>query len=114
MTTFGGQDKGQRCADATGSTRNNRNAVFQSQHPTSVTVTSRCIRSQTNETMPDQTEHEKEENLVETPHHEHSAHNLPEAADSNATLEGYYSINKTPPPEEVIEEVDEHRKKTGN
>ena len=62
--------------------------------------------------MPDQEEHEKPENLVESPHlAEHTARTLQEAADSNATLEGYYAINETPPPEEVREEVDKERKR---
>ncbi|MBV9303937.1 MAG: hypothetical protein JOY62_14720 [Acidobacteriaceae bacterium] len=62
--------------------------------------------------MPKQEEHEKPENMVESPHlAEHTARSLEEAADSNATLEGYYAINETPPPEEVREEVDKERKK---
>jgi hypothetical protein len=62
--------------------------------------------------MPKQEEHEKPENLVESPHEaEHAAHSLENAADSNATLEGYYSINETEPPEEVREEVDKEREK---
>ena len=63
--------------------------------------------------MPKQEEHEKPENLVESPHEaEHTARTLEEAADSNETLEGYYSINEIPPPEEVREEVDrEEREK---
>ena len=62
--------------------------------------------------MPKQEEHEKPEDMVESPHlAEHTARSLQEAADSNATLEGYYSINEAPPPEEVREEVDNERKK---
>jgi hypothetical protein len=62
--------------------------------------------------MPRQEEHDKPENLVETPHEaEHAARSLEEAADSNVTLEGYYSINETEPPEEVREQVDKEREK---
>jgi hypothetical protein len=62
--------------------------------------------------MPKQEEHEKPENLVESPHEaEHTAQSLEDAADSNATLEGYYSINETKPPEEVREQVDKERGK---
>ena len=44
--------------------------------------------------MPPQEEHEKIENLVDSPHQaEHTARSLQEAADSNATLEGFESIN---------------------
>jgi hypothetical protein len=62
--------------------------------------------------MPKQEEHEKPENLVESPHEaEHAARSLQDAADSNETLEGYYSINETAPPEEVREQVDKERGK---
>jgi hypothetical protein len=36
---------------------------------------------------------------------------LEDAADSNETLEGYYSINETEPPEEVRKQVDKGRGK---
>jgi hypothetical protein len=62
--------------------------------------------------MPRQEEHEKPEKLVESPHEaEHAARSLEDAADSNETLEGYYSINETEPPEEVREQVDKERGK---
>ena len=62
--------------------------------------------------MPKQEEHEKPENLVESPlEAEHTARTLEDAADSNATLEGYYSINETEPPEEVREQIDKEREK---
>ncbi len=62
--------------------------------------------------MPNQEEHEKPENLVESPGEaEHTARTLEDAADSNATLEGYYSINETKPPPEVREQVDQERHK---
>ena len=62
--------------------------------------------------MPKQEEHDKPENLVESPGEaEQTARTLEDAADSNATLEGYYSINETEPPEEVREQVDKERKK---
>lgn len=54
--------------------------------------------------MPPQEEHEKPENLVEAPGEaERAARSLQDAADSNATLEGYYSINETKAPEKEIE-----------
>jgi hypothetical protein len=54
-----------------------------------------------------QEEHDRPENLVEAPHEaEQAAHSLQEAADSNASLEGYYSMNEEKPPEEVEEQVD--------
>ena len=57
--------------------------------------------------MPKQEEHEKPENLVESPGEaQKAARSLQEAADSNATLEGYFSINETEPPEEVREQID--------
>ena len=63
--------------------------------------------------MPKQEEHEKPENLVEESPQvaEEAARSLEDAADSHGTLEGYYSINETAPPEEVREEVDAERKK---
>lgn len=62
--------------------------------------------------MPTQKEHDEPENLVESPGEaELTARTLEEAADSNATLEGYYSINETEPPEEVREQVDKERHK---
>ena len=60
--------------------------------------------------MPKQEEHDKPENLVESPGEaERTARTLEDAADSNATLEGYYSINETKPPPEVREQVDKER-----
>ena len=60
--------------------------------------------------MPKQEEHDKPENLVESPGEaERTARTLEDAADSNATLEGYYSINETKPPPEVREQVDNER-----
>ena len=62
--------------------------------------------------MPKQEEHEKPENLVESPGEaEKTARSLQEAVDANGTLEGYYSINNEEPPEEVREEVDKERTK---
>ena len=55
--------------------------------------------------MPSQEEHDKPENLVESAHEaEHSARSLEDAADSNATLQGYYAMNNVKPPEEVEKE----------
>ena len=61
--------------------------------------------------MPPQ-EHEKIENLVESPHQaEHEARSLEDAADSNATLQGYYAMNNKKPPKEVEEQIDKDREK---
>ncbi len=55
--------------------------------------------------MPSQEEHDKPENLVESPHQKtHPAESLEEAADSNATLQGYYAMNNLRPPEEPTAE----------
>jgi len=62
--------------------------------------------------MPKQEEHERPENRVESPNEaEQAARSLEDAADSNETLEGYYSINETEPPEEVRKQVDKGRGK---
>lgn len=62
--------------------------------------------------MPPQEEHEKIENLVDSPHQaEHTARSLEDAADSNDTLEGYYAINDEKPPKEVEEQIDKERKR---
>lgn len=61
--------------------------------------------------MPKQEEHDKPENLVDPEGAEHAARSLQEAADSNATLQGYYAVNEMPPPEEVREQVDSEDKK---
>ena len=63
--------------------------------------------------MPKQEEHEKPEDMVEESAAlaEQAARSLQEAADSNETLQGYYSMNKSPAPPEVVEEADAERKK---
>jgi len=44
--------------------------------------------------MQGQKEHDKPENLVESPHQaEHEARSLEDAVDSHATLEGYFAMN---------------------
>lgn len=44
--------------------------------------------------MPSQEEHDKPENLVESPHRkEHAARSLEDEVDSNATLQGYFAMN---------------------
>jgi hypothetical protein len=61
--------------------------------------------------MPKQEEHDRIENLVDAPHQaEHTAHTLQDAADSNATLEGYYAVNELKAPEEEIEREEKERK----
>ena len=58
--------------------------------------------------MPEQEEHEKPENLVESPHQaERSARSLQEMVDSNATLEGYYAMNNVKNPDEIAKEAEE-------
>ncbi len=58
--------------------------------------------------MPQQEEHDKPENLVDAPHQaEHTARSLQDAADSNATLEGYYAVNDVKPDREAEEQMDE-------
>jgi tRNA uridine 5-carbamoylmethylation protein Kti12 len=56
--------------------------------------------------MPRQEEHDDPKNLVDAPHEaEHSARSLQEAADSNATLQGYAAMNKADASEEIKEEA---------
>ncbi len=56
--------------------------------------------------MPRQEEHDKPENLVDAPHEaEHSARSLQDAADSNATLQGYAAMNKADASEEMKQEA---------
>ena len=65
--------------------------------------------------MPTQEEHDKPENLVESPNQkEHSARSLEDAADSNATLQGYYAMNNVKPPKDLEKEVVETREKPDN
>jgi hypothetical protein len=53
--------------------------------------------------------HDRPENLVDAPHEaEDSAGSLEEAADSNASLEGYYAMNEEKPPEEVAKNLEKH------
>ena len=62
--------------------------------------------------MPPQEQHEQLENLVESPHPaEHTARSLQEAADSNATLQGFESINNERFSEELEREAREDHPK---
>lgn len=67
--------------------------------------------------MPAQEEHEKPENLVESPGKKtHSARTLEEAAASNETLQGFYAMNQVENPGELEREAaeepqDENREK---
>lgn len=62
--------------------------------------------------MPTQDEHDKPENLVESPHEaEHAARSLEDEVDSNATLQGYYAMNNARPSKELEKEATEDRKK---
>ena len=55
--------------------------------------------------MPDQEEHENPQNMVEKSQEleREAARSLADAADSHATLEGYYSMNEIKPPAGEIE-----------
>jgi hypothetical protein len=58
--------------------------------------------------MPDQEEHEKIENMVESPHQKvRPARSLEDEVDSNATLEGFYAMNNIKPDEELEKEARE-------
>ena len=63
--------------------------------------------------MPSQEEHEKPENLVESPHQaEHEAHSLEDAVDSDGTLQGYYAMNNIKmPPAELEKELSEEEQR---
>ena len=62
--------------------------------------------------MPQQEEHDKPENLVESSQdlEKRAARTLEDAVDSNATLEGYYAMNDATEPEE-LEEPEKKRSK---
>jgi hypothetical protein len=65
--------------------------------------------------MPRQEEHDKPENLVESPHEaEQAARSLEDAVDSHASLQGYYAMNNIKPSEEVEKQAAEDRKKPEN
>jgi hypothetical protein len=58
--------------------------------------------------MPSQEEHDKPENLVESPGKKtHSARSLEEAVDSNSTLEGFYAMNDVKDSAELEKEAAE-------
>ncbi len=60
--------------------------------------------------MPDQSEHEKPENLVEAPGEaEQAARSLQDAADSHATLQGFFAINNERPPDTASPGNDEDK-----
>lgn len=62
--------------------------------------------------MPRQEEHEKPENLVESPGEaEQAARSLQDAADSHGTLQGYFAVNDVKDSEELEEEAEQDRKK---
>ena len=62
--------------------------------------------------MPRQEEHEKPENLVESPGEaEQAARSLQDAADSHGTLEGYFAVNDVKDSKELEEEASKHQKK---
>lgn len=58
--------------------------------------------------MPTQDEHDKPENLVESPNMKvHPARSLKEAADSNSSLEGFFAMNDVKDVEELEKEARE-------
>jgi hypothetical protein len=62
--------------------------------------------------MPTQDEHDSPENLVESPGEaEEAARSLEDAADSHATLQGYYAMNNIKPPADLEKQVTEEREK---
>lgn len=64
--------------------------------------------------MAEQSEHDKPENLVEASEEleREAARNLEDAADSHATLQGFFAINDERPPEAQSDrEPDESREK---
>ena len=63
--------------------------------------------------MPEQSEHDKPENLVEesTELENQAARSLQDAADSHATLQGFFAINNERPPEEVLENQQDDKDK---
>lgn len=62
--------------------------------------------------MPRQEEHEKPENLVESPGEaEQAARSLQDAADSHGTLQGFYAVNDVKNSEELEKEAKEDRDK---
>ena len=65
--------------------------------------------------MPDQSEHDKPENLVEAPGEaEQAARTLEDAADSHATLQGFFAINNERPPETASPGADRDREGAEN
>ena len=65
--------------------------------------------------MPGQEEHDKPENLVESPGEaERAARSLEDEVDSNATLQGYYAMNNIRDPEQLEAEALEERNKPEN
>jgi hypothetical protein len=62
--------------------------------------------------MPRQEEHEKPENLVESPGEaEQAARSLQDAADSHGTLEGYFAVNDVKDSKQLEEEARKDQKK---
>jgi hypothetical protein len=63
--------------------------------------------------MPRQEEHEKPENLVESPGEaEQAARSLQDAADSHGTLQGFYAVNDIKDSEELEQEAKQERDKS--
>jgi hypothetical protein len=65
--------------------------------------------------MPEQSEHDKPENLVEAPGEaEQAARSLQDAADSHQSLDGFFAINNERPPETASPGADEDAKQAEN
>ncbi len=74
--------------------------------------------TESNTQMPNQDDHEKPEDMVESPGEaEQAARSLQDAASSHATLQGYFAVNDVKDAEELEKEAEakrakpEHRKK---
>jgi hypothetical protein len=63
--------------------------------------------------MPEESEHDKPENLVESSQEleQEAARSLQEAADSHASLQGFFAINDERPPETASPGADEDAKR---
>jgi hypothetical protein len=66
--------------------------------------------------MPEQSEHDQPKNLVEesTELEREAARSLQDAADSHATLQGFFAINDERPPETASPGADEDAKQAEN
>jgi hypothetical protein len=72
--------------------------------------------SQSNKQMPEQSEHDEPQNLVEesTELEREAARSLQDAADSHNTLQGFFAINNERPPETASPGADEDARDAEN